>query len=285
MVTKFESTHNCLKKFFYYPLNRSLDYVYCKNCGTFFTNYNYKKKLNKTVGLKKFHLNIKKKIKSKYFKNRIEIDKFLLSGVLKETKFKPKNLLDFGCGYGSMLFAAKELNIEPYAYDVNTYLLNFLQKKFKTIKKKNKLILKKNFFDCIVVNKVFNLSPNIEEDFFLLNKILKNKGYVILIEQVKDFSRYKTFLTEKNNNTHLLTLNSIKYFADKYNFKIIKLKNYLGDIKCILQKATGRNTRLYKDNENFSPHIYNFFEKNYFVFSLIYDFLFFIKSNIKKYLS
>ena len=62
MVTKFESTHNCLKKFFYYPLNRSLDYVYCKNCGTFFTNYNYKKKLNKTVGLKKFHLNIKKKL-------------------------------------------------------------------------------------------------------------------------------------------------------------------------------------------------------------------------------
>ena len=70
-----------------------------------------------------------------------------------------------------------------------------------------------------------NLSPNVEEDFFfILSKILKNKGYVILLEQVKDFSRYESFPIKINNNTHVITINSIKYFADKFGFKI--KKNY-----------------------------------------------------------
>ena len=71
MVNKYEGIHNCPKKYFYYPNTNKLDYIFCKNCGIFFTKYTYKNKLYKVKNLKKFHLDIEKKNKSKYFKNRI----------------------------------------------------------------------------------------------------------------------------------------------------------------------------------------------------------------------
>ena len=282
MVKKYEAIHECPEKYFYFPTNNSLDYIFCKNCGIFFTKYSYKKKLNKTKNLNKFHLDIEKKIKSKNFKNKIKIDKFLLNNFIKQINSKPKNLLDFGCGYGSMLFAADCLNINAVGYDINHYLLNFLKKQFLIIKKKSQLKKKRNYFDCVIVNKVLNLSPNIEEDFYILNKVLKKKGYIILIDQVKDFSRYENFLTKKNNNTYLLTKNSIKYFADKYGFKIISIKNLFGDVKCILQKTNKKKVKIYKQGENFSPPMYQFFEKNKFIFNLIYNSIFLIKSILKK---
>ena len=39
-----------------------------------------------------------------------------------------------------------------------------------------------------------------------------------------------------NNNTHVITINSIKYFADKFGFKIKKITNRFGDITCFCKK-------------------------------------------------
>lgn len=268
MKKVYEVVHNCNKTNFYSSKNAP-HYIFCKQCGIFFKKNTYKEKLNHTKNLKKFHLNVEHKIKSKEYLNRIELDKNLINKFIKFTGYTPKKLLDFGCGYGSMLFAAKNLKVnEVVGYDINSHFLKSLKKKFPVIRKKTELIRKKKKFDCIVVNKVLNLSPNVEEDFFILNKVLKSKGYVIIVEQVKDYSRYESFPIKKNNNTHVITINSIKYFADKYEFKIKKIVNRFGNVTCFLQKD--KKVRKYREYENFTPGIYYFFEKCKYIFDLMY---------------
>ena len=281
MVKKYEVVHNCKKKNFYFSRTASPHYIFCKQCGIFFKKNTYKEKLNHTKNLKKFHLNVEQKIKSDEYLNRIEIDKFLINKFIKVTGHTPKKLLDYGCGYGSMLFAAQNLKISVVVgYDINGYLLKSLKKKFLVIKKKSELIRKKKKFDCVIINKVLNLSPNVEEDFFILSKILKNKGYVILLEQVKDFSRYESFPIKINNNTHVITINSIKYFADKFGFKIKKISNRFGDIACFLQKD--KNVRKYRESANFTPRIYYFYEKYKYIFNFMYIIIFELKKIVKK---
>ena len=209
----------------------------------------------------------------------------MLKKTIEKIQKKPKNLLDFGCGYGSMLYAAKRLNIKPYAYDINMHLLNFFKQHFSVITEKKKLISKKNFFDVIVVNKVLNLSPNIEEDFSIFKNILKTNGFLVLIEQVKDFSRYKTSMTKKNNNTHLLTVKSIKFFSNKFNLKIIYLKNFFGDVFCLLQKTNQyQNKKIAKANI-ISLLLYQLHEKIAFFYNIIYVLIVFMFSKIKHYRS
>ena len=125
-----------------------------------------------------------------------------------------------------------------------------------------------------------NLSPNVEEDFFILSKILKNKGHLILVDQVKDFSRYESFPIKRNNNTHVITINSIKYFADKFGFKIKKINNSFGDITCFLQKD--KNVRKYREYANFTPWVYYFYEKYKYIFDLTYSVIFELKKIVKK---
>jgi len=281
MVKKYEVVHICNKKNFYSSKTASPHYIFCKQCGIFFKKNTYKEKLNHTKNLKKFRLNVEQKIKSEEYLNRIEIDKFLINKFIKLTGHTPKKLLDYGCGYGSMLFAAKNLKVnEVVGYDINGYLLKSLKKKFLVIKKKSELIRKKKKFDCVVINKVLNLSPNVEEDFFILSKILKNKGYIILVDQVKDFSRYESFPIKRNNNTHVITINSIKYFADKFGFKIKKINNSFGDITCFLQKD--KNVRKYRECANFTPWVYYFYEKYKYIFDLTYSVIFELKKIVKK---
>ena len=81
------------------------------------------------------------------------------------TGHTPKKLLDYGCGYGSMLFAAQNLKISVVVgYDINGYLLKSLKKSFSLLKKSE--LIRKKKFDCVIINKVLNLSPNVEEDFY-----------------------------------------------------------------------------------------------------------------------
>lgn len=275
MSKKQEVVHNCKKTNFYFSKNAP-HYIFCKQCGIFFKKNTYKEKSNNTKNLKKFHFNIEQKIRSKKYHNKIERDKYLLNKFIKLTGYTPKKLLDFGCGYGAMLFAAKNYKVnQVVGYDINSHFLKSLKKKFPVIKKKSELMRRKKNFDCIVVNKVFNLSPNVEEDFFMLSKVLKNKGYVIIVEQVKDYSRFKSFPIKKNNNTHVITINSIKYFADKYEFKIKKIFNSFGNVTCFLQKD--KKVRKYGEYENFTPGIYYFFEKYQYIFDLIFRFIFVLK--------
>ncbi len=281
MVKRFEVVHNCKKKNFYFSKTASPHYIFCKQCSIFFKKNTYEEKSNRTKNLKKFHLNVEQKIKSREYLNKIEIDKFLINKFIKLIGHKPKKLLDYGCGYGSMLFAAKNLKINVVVgYDINSFLINSLKKKFLVIKKKSELIRIKKKFDCVVVNKVLNLSPNVEEDFFILSKILKNKGYVILVEQVKDFSRYGSFPIRRNNNTHVITINSIKYFSDKFGFKIKKISNSFGDLTCFLQKD--KNVRKFRETANFTPRVYYFYEKYKYIFNFTYSAIFELKKIVKK---
>ena len=117
-----------------------------------------------------------------------------------------------------------------------------------------------------------NLSPNVEEEFFILSKILK----------IKDMYFIEIFQDEFpiNNNTHVITINSIKYFADKFGFKIKKISNRFGDITCFLQKD--KNVRKYRESANFTPRIYYFYEKYKYIFNFMYIIIFELKKIVKK---
>ena len=144
MVKKYEVVHICNTKNYYLSDIASPNYIFCKQCGIFFKKNTYKEKLTRTKNLKKFHFNVKQKIKSEEYLKRIEVDKYLINKFIKLTGHTPKKLLDFGCGYGSMLFAAKNLKInEVVGYDINIHLLKSLKKIFPVIKKKSELIRKK----------------------------------------------------------------------------------------------------------------------------------------------
>lgn len=105
---------------------------------------------------------------------------------LKIKKFltKGKNHLDYACGPGSLI--GNYSNSNSIGYDIAEEQINYANKKFSSENKKftsNKdEILKKEYFDIITVNGLFEYLTNEEilDLLNFLNQILKKNGKIII---------------------------------------------------------------------------------------------------------
>tara|TARA_Y100000816_G_C26101604_1_gene584018 strand:+ start:1984 stop:2850 length:867 start_codon:yes stop_codon:yes gene_type:complete len=255
--------------------NKFEDFIFCRECSLLFRKdiLDHKKKV---LLFDKFNKNVNEVINSDYYKTQIAENKSIINKILSITKKKPKKILDYGCGYGVFMFAAQELGFVAKGYDINENFTKNLANYFETFNSEIDLINKNNFnkYDLIYCRKVLTLSSNIYKDFSNFNDLLSSDGHLVVMDQVKNFSKYKSIMSTNNqNNTLLLTTESLKYFANIFQLKAKYIKNDFGDILIIFE----RSKRRYK-NKKISIQTLKVFER----YNLVFLFLSKIKGIIKK---
>ncbi len=141
-----------------------------------------------------------------------------------------KQLLDFGCGTGDFLEAAKHnqwqvtgIEPNPQARAIANQKTNnavFGSKDFET--------LKANSFDVITLWHVLEHVPNLEEKLKNFKTLLKPNGVLIIaVPNYKsyDANYYKSFWAAYDVPRHLWHFNktSISKLVSKFNFKLVKI--------------------------------------------------------------
>ena len=213
------------------------DLLYCKTCSLLHkTNAENLKK--KVIGLEKFNLNVEEIISKDVYKKNISECKSQIYKIINVAHIEPKKILDFGCGYGSFMFGCKELGYDVEGYDININFTNSLKKYFPTFNSTQDLLNqnRKNSYDLIFCRKVLNLTPNLYLDFLMFDKLLSNTGVLVILDHVKNLSKYKSIITQDNNNTVLLTKQSLQFYASNFELKTLFFQNDFGDIFMILKK-------------------------------------------------
>ena len=250
------------------------DLIFCKNCSLLQKKEleNYK---NKVIQLDKFNKDVKQVIEEDYFKKQIIENKSILNKILSITKKDPTKILDYGCGYGVFMFAAKELGFTANGYDININFTENLANYFVTFKSEIDLLNNNNLkkYDLIFCRKVLTLSSNIYKDFSNFNDLLSSNGYLVIMDQVKNFSKYKSLFSLNQPNTLLLTIQTLKFYGNIFQLNVKFLKNDFGDILLIFK----RGNKNYQNNK-ISIETIKTFEK----FSFIFLFLSKIKNIFKK---
>ena len=242
--------------------NNFEDLIFCKNC-SLLKKKNLDKYRNKVLFLDKFNKNVKEIIDTEYYKKQIDENKSMIKKILKITKSNPTRILDYGCGYGSYMFAAKNLNFEIFGYDINENFTKNLSEYFETFKSELDLLNSNNLekFDLIFCRKVLTLSSDIYGDFNNLNKLLSTNGYLVIMDHVKNFSKYKSIITQNNNNTLLLTIQTLEFYANYFKLNTKYIQNDFGDIFIIFE----RNSKNFSSNKISIKTLRNF-EKTSFIF-------------------
>jgi 2-polyprenyl-3-methyl-5-hydroxy-6-metoxy-1,4-benzoquinol methylase len=141
-----------------------------------------------------------------------------------------KQLLDFGCGTGDFLEAAKHnqwqvtgIEPNPQARAIANQKTNnavFGSKDFET--------LKANSFDVITLWHVLEHVPNLEEKLKNFKTLLKPNGVLIIaVPNYKsyDANYYKSFWAAYDVPRHLWHFNKTSIFklVSKFNFKLVKI--------------------------------------------------------------
>jgi len=191
-------------------------------------------------------LSFLRKIFKKYDIHRVAVAVSLLE--------KGNNLLDIGCGEGSLLLMAKNKYTNLYGVDIDAYRLEVARKNFKKEKIENKVILKvedinkglgfeNNFFDAVTIIATL---PFIYDPFFVIqeiNRVLKDEG--ILVVQVSNIAyikhRMKLLFGKLPITTHpynldnweelgwdrgalhYFTISSLRWLLELQGFKIEKI--------------------------------------------------------------
>lgn len=126
----------------------------------------------------------------RYWKKKEVLEDFSYKWpVLK--RFIPKkvkiNILDFGCGKGTILTEMKKINSAAnfYATDVSQKALNFISKNdqttiLKKIEDGGKLPFKDSFFDFIIASDVLEHVYDTENAFAELARVLRKNGKILI---------------------------------------------------------------------------------------------------------
>ena len=244
--------------------------IFCRNC-SLLKKKDLESHKDRVLLLDKFNKDVKQVIETDYYKKQISENKSIIKKILSITKKNPTKILDYGCGYGSYMFAGKELGFTMNGYDINKNFTENLSHHFETFKSQNALLNDNNLreYDLIFCRKVLTLSSNIYKDFSNFNDLLSSSGCLVVMDQVKNISKYKTIISQNNSNTLLLTIETLKFYANIFKFSTKYLKNDFGDIFIIFE----RNNKIFS-NKKISIKTLENLEKLNFIFLLL--------SNIKR---
>ncbi len=223
----------------------------CLNCSSVYTNINFK--IFKTEF---FHKNLSKR---KFNKNQMtktfnyRLNNFAYERIeyIKENiKIKKKDIIfDYGCGYGSFLYALKKKNILSKGMDFDSDSVNFCKSKNLKV---STLPLEHEKNNSIKLITLFDVIEHLIEPINFL-KIAKNKlkqnGYVLMFTpnihslsgnlMGPDHNMFAVF-----NHLCFYDHKSLNYLAKKTGFKIIKIDYFGLDIKDYLQMLESKNKNI-----------------------------------------
>ncbi len=245
MIKKNNCISSCNKNHKIIYNIKTENFIFCKQCSTLYRK-NIDEYKNKVINFEKFNKNVKDVISTEYYRLQIDEHKSILKKILKKIKKKPEFILDYGCGYGVFMFAAKEKGYAVEGYDINKNFTTNLDLYFKTYKSEeelSKVTLDKKF-DLIFCKKVLTLSPNIYGDFSNFDKLLSPTGTLVIMDQVKNLSKYKSILSGNNdNNTLLLTIETLNFFGNIFKLRTKYLENDFGDVLIMFEKSDFQNNK------------------------------------------
>ncbi len=229
------------KKFTYLKWKKYL-LISCLNCEAIYPNINFKKfspeyfhsnnvkrKINKNEMLKTFNYRLKNFASERieYIKSNISLDK-------KDT------ILDYGCGFGSFLFALKKNKIRSKGIDFDSDSINFCKSKNLNVSS-NSLTNEKD--RSIKIITMFDVIEHLVDPVNFLkiaNKKLKKNGFMLLFTPNIHSLSGKLMGPEHNmfavfNHLCFYNGNSLKYLAKKTGFKIQRIDYFGLDIKDYFQ--------------------------------------------------
>ena len=171
-------------------------------------------------------------------------------------KYKPKAIVDAGCGPGIPLIRIKENGFNIYGYDKAKNMVIEARKNLKEYKYDEKLIfqddfenpknLKKNFFDCIIGLGAFYYSKNFKKTILNNKKKLAKNGRMIF--------------SLRNRLFDISTLNnySAKFLDNLYETKYLK-KNWKNKYNNLRKSFSSRKVTLNKniDEKNIKSFVHN----------------------------
>lgn len=171
-------------------------------------------------------------------------------------KYKPKAIVDAGCGPGIPLIRIKENGFNIYGYDKAKNMVLEARKNLKEYKYDEKLIfqddfenpknLKKNFFDCIIGLGAFYYSKSFKKTILNQKKKLAKNGRMIF--------------SLRNRLFDISTLNnySAKFLDNLYETKYLK-KNWKNKYNNLRKSFSSRKVTLNKniDEKNIKSFVHN----------------------------
>ena len=255
--------------------NKYQELLFCKNCSLLYKK-NIKELKKEVLLMGKFNKDLKQTIETDHFKKQISENRSIIKKILSIIKKNPTKILDYGCGYGVFMFAAKELGFTVNGYDINENFTENLSNYFETFKSETDLLNNQNSkkYDLIFCRKVLNLSSNIYKDFSNFNDLLSSNGHLVIMDQVKNLSKHKSMISKNDTNcTLLVTVETLKFYANIFQLNVKYIKNDFGDLFIIFEKSN----KNYKVNKISIETL-----KNLEKFSFIFLFLSKIKNIIQK---
>jgi len=179
--------------------------------------------------------------RERFFKNIVNPGRAAFKFVLPLDK--KMNVLDFGCGYGSVSISLAPHVKKVYGTDLDMDRLIFTQKRAELSKITNlqllccggdkKLPFSDNQFDLVIVNGVLEWLPTsiqgspqeVQENFLReIYRILKDDGSLYL--GIENRYNYQYFLGKPDDHSHLIFASLLPRFFSNIYSMIIKNKSY-----------------------------------------------------------
>jgi 2-polyprenyl-3-methyl-5-hydroxy-6-metoxy-1,4-benzoquinol methylase len=143
-----------------------------------------------------------------------------LSGV---NKLDGLSIVDYGCGWGDFLDAAKGYGVDLIGYDEDIKKASFARERGHFVAQDINELRSAGPVDVIIMNSVLEHIQDIKHIFGLVKSFLKSKGFLVF--SVMDYrSRYiEKNIKRLNNNLPALTknLNPLEH-VNIYNYKSVK---------------------------------------------------------------
>ena len=252
----------------------------CNNCLLISRKYNQKLI---SSSKKTFQKNIKYQWSLKDFEKRSKKNYYFFKQILKFTNFKKKDeILDFGSGYGSLLYILKKKKYKAVGLEPSEK--NYKISKKKNLKVINRFLKKKTFkanrFKLIISLYVFTYIYDIAEKFEIFKKILKKNGYLLIhVHQFKFSSSFrKTDKIIHQTVVNQFSNQSLINIFNFHNFEIVFLNSKIDGTTIIAKKSNNKN--FYKRVGNLKFEVLYFKYLARFFGAIMYIFLY-IKIKIR----
>jgi 2-polyprenyl-3-methyl-5-hydroxy-6-metoxy-1,4-benzoquinol methylase len=223
----------------------------CKNCSLVFTNIDFKKFNPVFFNTDNKKKKINKQQMTSSFNYRLNNFAFERVKYIQENIKLKKNdiVFDYGCGFGSFLYALKKKKILSKGSDFDQDSINFCKTKKLEV---SNLSLENEKNNSIKLITLFDVIEHLEKPINFLKtarKKLKQNGYVLMFTpnihslsgklMGEDHNMFAVF-----NHLCFYNYNSLSYLAKKTGFKILKIEYYGLDIKDYLQMLESDNKKI-----------------------------------------
>jgi 2-polyprenyl-3-methyl-5-hydroxy-6-metoxy-1,4-benzoquinol methylase len=107
---------------------------------------------------------------------------------IKTFSINAENILDYGCGYGELLFHADQKGFKTYGVEYNEKYIEILKKRYKqtSFMSISEFDSSVNFYDIIILNNVLEHVANPNELLQKLKSKLNDKGILVVIGPIEN---------------------------------------------------------------------------------------------------